>query len=117
VRRSCYAEKIKFISDGGDSGSKKYKRGYGGVWRKSSQAVGFVLVRFGRNLVSVAVKMFSDLIYFMKLFYKFCTFNATCKYDAEMDCITGQHKKGSFLTTLTGHTTLAIKIKDIGLKV
>jgi hypothetical protein len=48
-------QKLKLSSDGGDSGSKKYKRGYGGayggdyrnlclvgVW---SQAVGFVLVR------------------------------------------------------------------------
>jgi hypothetical protein len=39
-------KKLKFCSDGGDSGSKKCKRGYdgayGGVWW--SQAVGFVLM-------------------------------------------------------------------------
>jgi hypothetical protein len=48
-------KKLKLSSDGGDSGSKKYKRGYGGaddgVWQNLrlagvwSQAVGFVLVR------------------------------------------------------------------------
>jgi hypothetical protein len=48
-------KKLKLSSDGGDSGSKKCKRGYdgayGGIWRSLrlagvwSQAVGFVLVR------------------------------------------------------------------------
>jgi hypothetical protein len=44
-------EKLKLSSDGGDFGSKKYKQGYGGVWRSMrlagvwSQEVGFVLVR------------------------------------------------------------------------
>jgi hypothetical protein len=44
-------EKLKLNSDDGDSGGKKCKRGYGGVWRSLrlagvwSQAVGFVLVR------------------------------------------------------------------------
>jgi hypothetical protein len=48
-------KKMKLSFDGGDSGSKKCKRGYGGayggVWRSLrlvgvwSQAVGFVLVR------------------------------------------------------------------------
>jgi hypothetical protein len=48
-------KKIKLNSDGGDTSSKKCKRGYGsacgGVWRSlrlvgvRSQAVGFVLVR------------------------------------------------------------------------
>jgi hypothetical protein len=31
------------------------------------------------NLASVAVKMFSHLIYWKKKFYKFCTFNAIAK--------------------------------------
>jgi hypothetical protein len=57
-------------SDGGDSGSKKCKRGcggsYGGVW---SQAVGFLVGPFGKILASVTVKMFSRLIYFIKKFY------------------------------------------------
>jgi hypothetical protein len=48
-------KKLKFSSEGGGSGSKKCKRGYGGtyggVWRSLrlagvwSQVVGFVLVR------------------------------------------------------------------------
>jgi hypothetical protein len=44
-------KKMKLISDGGDSGGKKCKWGYGGVWRSLrlagvwSQAVGFVFVR------------------------------------------------------------------------
>jgi hypothetical protein len=48
-------KKLKLISDNGNSGSKKFKSGYGGayggVWRSLrltgvwSQAVGFVLVR------------------------------------------------------------------------
>jgi hypothetical protein len=68
-------KQLKLSSDGGDSDSKKYKRGYGdaydGVWRSLrlagvwSQAVGFVDA-FGRNLASVAVKIFSHLIYFIK---------------------------------------------------
>jgi hypothetical protein len=64
----------------------------------------FCVGAFGRNLASVAVKMFSHLIYFKKEFYKFCTFNAICKYDAAVNCITVQHKKGPFLSTLMGHT-------------
>jgi hypothetical protein len=61
----------KLSSDGGESGSKKCKRGYGGaygvIWRSLclagvwSQVVGFVLV-FDRNLASVAVKMCSHLV-------------------------------------------------------
>jgi hypothetical protein len=43
-------KQLKLISEGGDCGSKKCKRGYGGVWRSLrftevwSQAVDFVLV-------------------------------------------------------------------------
>jgi hypothetical protein len=54
VRRSYHAEKLKLGSDGGDSGSKKCRRGYGGAYGEvlrslrlagaRSQAVGFVLV-------------------------------------------------------------------------
>jgi hypothetical protein len=66
---------LKLSSDGGDSGGKKYKRGYaggyGGIWRSLrlagvwSQAADFVQVR------SVAVKMFSHLTDFIKKFYNF----------------------------------------------
>jgi hypothetical protein len=54
-------KKLKLSLDGGDSGSKKCKKGYGGVWQSLhlvgvwSQVAGFVLVR----LASVTVKMFS----------------------------------------------------------
>jgi hypothetical protein len=71
---------LKLSSEGGDSGNKKCKRGYGGaydeVWRSlllagiwSLESGGQVRVEaFGRNLDSVAVKMFSYLIYFIKRF-------------------------------------------------
>jgi hypothetical protein len=66
----------------------------------------FCVGAFGRNLASVAVMMFSHLIYFIKKCYKFCTFNAICKENVAMNCITVKHKTGSFPSTLTGHTTL-----------
>jgi hypothetical protein len=108
-------EKLKLISDGGDSGSKKCKRGYGGayggVWRSLrftgvwilESGTRFCVGAFGRNLVSVAVKMFSHLIYFIKKFCK-CTFNAICKDNTAINRIIVQHRKGSFPSTLTGHT-------------
>jgi hypothetical protein len=78
VRSSCDAESNR-IPDGGDSGSKKCKRGYGGaygeVWRSLrlagawSRAGQFCVGAFGRNLTSVAVKMFSHLICFIKDFF------------------------------------------------
>jgi hypothetical protein len=61
----------------------------------------FCVGGFGRNLASVAVKMFSNLIYFTKKFYKFRTFNEIFK-DNAINCIAVQHKKGSFPSTLTG---------------
>jgi hypothetical protein len=80
-------KKLKLISDGGNFGSKKCKRGYGGayggVWR-SLGLVGvwslesgdrFYVGMFGRNLASVAVKIFSHLIYFIQKFlYIHCDF-------------------------------------------
>jgi hypothetical protein len=47
---------------------------------------------FGRNLASVAAKMFLHLIYFIKTFYTFCTLNAIHKINAAINCITVQHK-------------------------
>jgi hypothetical protein len=69
-------KKLKLVSDGIDSGSKKCKRGYGGacsgVWRSLESGGRFCVGAFGRNPVSIAVKMFSHLIcYFKKLFYCF----------------------------------------------
>jgi hypothetical protein len=69
----------------------------------------FCVGAFGRNLASVAVKMFSHLIYFIKKFYKFCTFNIFHKDNAAINCITVQHKNVSFPSTLTGHITLVLK--------
>jgi hypothetical protein len=83
VRRSCDEEKIEIKFRGGNSDSKKRKRGYGGanggVWwslrlagnRNLESGSRFCVCAFGRNLASAAVKMFSRLIYFIKTFYKF----------------------------------------------
>jgi hypothetical protein len=105
---------LKLSSDGGDSGSNKCKRGYGGacgevwwnlrlagVWRQADRlSVG----AFGMNLVSVAVKMFSNLIYFINKFYQRCTFNGSYEDNTAINFITVQHKQISFPSTLTGHT-------------
>jgi hypothetical protein len=40
---------------------------------------------FVRNEASVAVKMFSHLIYLIKKCYKFCSFDAICKDSAAID--------------------------------
>jgi hypothetical protein len=50
----------------------------------------FYVGAFDRNLASVAVKMFSHLIYFSKKFDKFCNFNAICKDIASINYITLQ---------------------------
>jgi hypothetical protein len=120
VLRSCDAEK-KLNSDGGDSGSKKCKLYYGGVysgvWRSLRLAGDgslesgsrFCVGAFGRYLASVAMKMFSNLIYCIKKCYKFYAFNAICKDNAAINCINVQHKKKSSISsTLTGHTTLVV---------
>jgi hypothetical protein len=71
---------------------------YGGVyfWRESEvyfQATGFFAVEFGGNTISVTVKTFSHVIYFLKESYKFCNFSAICKANAAVNCVTLQHKK------------------------
>jgi hypothetical protein len=68
----------------------------------------FCVGAFGRNLASVAVKMFSHLNFFIKKFYKLCTFNAICKDNAAINCITVQHKNISHLSTSKGHTLLLL---------
>jgi hypothetical protein len=59
-------KKVKVNSDGGCSGGKTLKRGYGGayggVWWSVESGGRFRVGAFGRNLASVAVKMFSHLI-------------------------------------------------------
>jgi hypothetical protein len=123
VRHSTTRKKLKLSSDGGDSDSKRCKRGYGGayggVWRtlrltesafgrSLESGVRFCVGAFGRNLATVAVKMFPHLICIIKKFYKLCTFDAICKDNAAMNCITVQHRKCSFPSTLTGHTKLVL---------
>jgi hypothetical protein len=110
-------KKLKLSSDGGESGSKKYRRGcggtYGGVWGSlrlaglwSLESGGrFCIGTFYRNLASFAVKLFPHLIYLIKKFYR-CTLNAICKDNAAVNCITFQHKKDSSPSTLTDLTTL-----------
>jgi hypothetical protein len=107
---------LKLSSGGGDSGREKCKLGYGGAyggvwWNLPLAGVGilesggrFSVGAFGRNLASVAVKMFSHIIYSRKKFYKFFTFNSICKDNAAINCIIFQHKKVSFPSILTGHT-------------
>jgi hypothetical protein len=104
-------KKLKLSSDSGDSSSKNCKRGYGGVCQSvfgGSLESGsqFCFGAFDMNLASVASKMFAHLIYFIKKYYKFCTFNAICKDIAAINCITVQYKKGLFPSTLTGHNKL-----------
>jgi hypothetical protein len=48
----------------------------------------FCVGAFGRNLASVTVKMFSHFIHFAKEFYKRFTFNAMCKDNDTINCIT-----------------------------
>jgi hypothetical protein len=48
----------------------------------------FCVGAFGRNLASVAVKMFSHSIYFENKLYKSCAFSAICKDNAAINCIT-----------------------------
>jgi hypothetical protein len=59
-------KQLKLSSDVGDSGSKKFKRGYGdacdGVW---------LSLGFGKCLASVPETIFSHLIYFIKTFLNF----------------------------------------------
>jgi hypothetical protein len=65
---------------------------------------GFCVRAFGRNPVSVAVKMFSHLICCVNKYYKNCTSNAICKDNDAINCIIFQNKDGSFRSTFTGHT-------------
>jgi hypothetical protein len=51
-----------------------------GVWSKA-----VVYYAFGRNLVSIAIKML-HIFYFVNKFYKFCNFNAFCTYNASKNC-------------------------------
>jgi hypothetical protein len=63
------------------------------VWQESESGVRRSVLCWCRDLASVAVKMFSHLIYYMKTFCKSSTFNAICKYNAAINCIIVQYKK------------------------
>jgi hypothetical protein len=97
---------LKLSYKWGNSGSKKCKRGYGGahggvwwslriegVWALDSDGL-FCVDEFGRNRASVAVIMFTHLIWFKKKFDKCCNFNAIYKINAAINCITIQHNRG-----------------------
>jgi hypothetical protein len=114
---AVHAMRKKLSSDGGDSRNEMWKRLWWRLWcglmecafggrREYGVRRSILCCAFGGNLASVAVKMFSHLIHFIKKFYKCCTFNMIWKDATEINCITVQHKKGSFPSTLTGHTTL-----------
>jgi hypothetical protein len=101
-------KKLKLSPDGGDSGSNKCKRGYGsaycGVWRESGVRRSILSVAFGKNLASLATKMFftfdllnTEILYILYL-------NAIYKDNSEINCITVQDKKVLSPSTLTGHT-------------
>jgi len=62
----------------------------------------FCVYAFGRNFVSVALKVSSYLIHYVKKFYKLCTFNAICKDDAAINCITVHHETFSFPSNFNG---------------
>jgi hypothetical protein len=66
----------------------------------------FCVGAFGRNLTSVAVKMFSHLIYFIKKFYKFCIFNAIRKDNFAINFIAVQHKESSFPSVVKQLSTI-----------
>jgi hypothetical protein len=93
-----FKKKQELISACGDSRSKKCKRGYCGTYggvRWSLESGGrFCAGEFGRNLASVAVKMFSRLIQFIKKCYNFQRDLQRCRCN----------KEGSFPSTLKGHS-------------
>jgi hypothetical protein len=110
-------KKLKLSFECGDSGNKKFKRGYGGydaVWRNVhlagvwSRPVGFVLAHLA-GLGSVAVKMFSFTVVYKDILYKVLTFNAICNDNAIIHCITVQRKNVPFPSTLTGHMLLLLR--------
>jgi hypothetical protein len=62
----------------------------------------FCIGVFGKNFASVAVKMFSHVIYFIRKFYKFCTFSGICKVNVAINCITFHYRNVPFPSYLMG---------------
>jgi hypothetical protein len=89
---------------------------YGGVWWSMSLARGMEsgsrcrVGAFGGNLAPVVV-IFLLLIYFIKKFYKCCSFNDICEGNAEIKCTTVRYHKLSFQSTVTWGTLLNIATK------
>jgi hypothetical protein len=52
----------------------------------------FCVVAFGRNMASVAVKFFSHMIYFIKVFYKCYTLSAIREDNAAVNYVTVEHR-------------------------
>jgi hypothetical protein len=96
TRTNCalWKKNLKFSSDSDNSGSKKCKQGYGEDWWGLHLAgvfglesdVQFSVGVFCMNLASVTKNIFSHLIYFIKIFYKFCNFNVIFKDGAAIRC-------------------------------
>jgi hypothetical protein len=74
--------------------------GGGCVWLQSGARLSVCVGAFGRNLASVAVKMFSLLIYFIDFFMNF-VLSMCCKDNVAINCITGGHKKRFILRILS----------------
>jgi hypothetical protein len=82
------------------------KRSYFGSLESGGQ---ICVGAFGRNLYLVAVKVFSQSIYFIKKFYR-RTFNAICKDTPAINCITVQHRKWFIPVNVDGSSELVLKI-------
>jgi hypothetical protein len=80
---------------------------YGGLWRSLESGGRFCVGVFGRNLASVAFKMFSHSVFFIKKFYK-CTFNAICRDNAAVDRIAFQDSKVLFPWSMSGYNMLLL---------
>jgi hypothetical protein len=111
---SCDVEMLKLSPHGDDLDRKKCKWGYsstyGRVWQSLESGSWFCVGLFGRNLASVAMKMFSHSIYFIKTLYKSCTFNAICKENAAINHVIVLHKNVNSCKLLVGHTMLLLII-------
>jgi hypothetical protein len=115
LHKGAMENKLNLICDTGNFGSKKCKLLWWGLadfafgWSLESGGL-FYGGAFGRNLASVVVKIFSYLIQLAKKCYKICVFNAICRGNAAVTCITAQHKKGLFPSIWTGCTNLVFCI-------
>jgi hypothetical protein len=61
---------------------------FGGSLKSGGQ---FCVGAFGRNLVSAAINLSSRFIYFIRNCTNFYTFNAICKDNTALNCITFQY--------------------------